>query len=68
MVEKAIWLDIARLCVHIFTRLHVARENMDAQSCNIKPYCLLNHQIICVICTYCKTLPPAVLDCPSLVV
>ena len=24
----------------------VARENTDAHSCNIQPYCLLSHQII----------------------
>ena len=51
MVEKAIWLDIALLYSP------ATCENMAAHSCNIQPYCLLNHQIIYIrmlACNHCS--------------
>ena len=43
MVKKAIWLDIALV---LYFHLPTACENTAAHSCNIQPYCLLNHQTI----------------------
>ena len=49
MGEKAIWLDIAQVCGHIFHKPQVSENT--AQECNIQPYCLLPHQIIDLLYT-----------------